>query len=74
MANLGEKIRPWLPPINFITLHWAYFILISLVASVIFWGAANPSQSMSYWDSLFLTVSALTSAGLNSVNLSCEFP
>lgn len=70
LVRLGEQMRPWLPPINFITIHWAYFILISLVASVILWGSANPSQSMGYWDSLFLTVSALTSAGLNSVNLS----
>lgn len=72
LPRLGETIRPWLPPINFITVHWAYFILISLIASVIFWGSANHSQSMDYWDSLFLTVSALTSAGLNSVNLSGE--
>lgn len=74
LSRFGESIRPWLPPINFITIHWAYFILISLFASVIFWGSANPAESIGYWDSLFLTVSALTSAGLNTVNLSSEWP
>lgn len=71
-SDIGNSIRPWLPPVNFITIHWTYFILISLFASVIFWGSSNPAQSIGYWDSLFLTVSALTSAGLNSLNLSSE--
>lgn len=74
VSRLGNAIRPWLPPVNFITIHWTYFILISLFASVIFWGCARPAQSIDYWDSLFLTVSALTSAGLNSLNLSSECP
>jgi potassium uptake Trk family protein len=65
-----SAIRPFLPPINFITIHYAYFILVSLVASVVFWGSSNPGFSISYVDSLFLTVSAMTEAGLNTVNLS----
>lgn len=55
---------------NFITIHYAYFIIVTLVASVIFWGSSHPAHSISYVDSLFLTVSAMTEAGLNTVNLS----
>ncbi len=59
-----------LPPLNFITLHYAYFIVVCLVASLVFWGSSNPSWSVSYTDSLFLVVSAMTEAGLNTVDLS----
>lgn len=72
LSGLAYKIKPWLPPVNFITIHYTYYILISLFASLIFWGCSNPSGSIGYWDSLFLTVSAFTSAGLNSVNISCK--
>lgn len=41
-----------------------------MVCSLIFWGASDPAQSVSYTDSLFLVVSAMTEAGLNTVNLS----
>ncbi|KAK8075536.1 High-affinity potassium transport protein [Apiospora hydei] len=47
-------VRSYLPPLNYITLHYAYFIVYSI----------------SYTDSLFLVVSAMTEAGLNTVNLS----
>ncbi|KAK0702383.1 cation transport protein-domain-containing protein [Lasiosphaeris hirsuta] len=60
----------WLPPLNFITIHYAYFIVVPIIASAIFWGSSNPKASISYVDSLFLTVSAMTEAGLNTVNLS----
>ncbi|OAQ65743.1 cation transporter [Purpureocillium lilacinum] len=63
-------LRAYLPPLNFITLHYAYFILVCLVTSVIFWGSSRPAYSVSYVDSLFMTVSAMTEAGLNTVNLS----
>lgn len=53
-----------LPPFNFLTLHYAYFIFMPLVCSAIFWGA---SRQVSYVDSLFLCVSAITGAGLNTV-------
>jgi potassium uptake Trk family protein len=56
--------------LNFITIHYAYFIIVCLVASLIFWGSSNPARSISYTDSLFLVVSAMTEAGLNTVNLS----
>ncbi|KUJ23762.1 TrkH-domain-containing protein [Mollisia scopiformis] len=55
---------------NFITLHYTYFISICLLFSLIFWGCSNPQYAISYTDSLFLVVSAMTEAGLNTVNLS----
>ncbi|KAH8669599.1 cation transport protein-domain-containing protein [Tricladium varicosporioides] len=64
------KIKPYLPPLNFITIHYAYFILTCLITSLIFWGSSSPSRSISYEDSLFLVISAMTEAGLNTVNLS----
>ncbi|PSR83018.1 cation transport protein-domain-containing protein [Coniella lustricola] len=70
MADFGSSIRPYLPPVNFITMHHAYFILIGLIFAVIFWAASHPSRSVSFIDSLFLVESAFTSSGLNTVNLS----
>jgi hypothetical protein len=61
---------PYMPPLNFITIHYAYFISVCMVTSVIFWGSSDPKYSISYTDSLFLVVSAMTEAGLNTVNLS----
>ncbi|TDZ47449.1 Low-affinity potassium transport protein [Colletotrichum trifolii] len=63
-------LRSLLPPLNFITLHYAYFIGTSLLASAVFYASSNPHGSISYVDSLFLVVSAITEAGLNTVNLS----
>ena len=62
--------RKWLPPLNFISIHYAYFVGVCLLCSVIFWGSSDPAFSISYTDSLFLVVSAMTEAGLNTVNLS----
>lgn len=64
------RVSPYLPPLNFITIHYVYFISVCMVTSVIFWGSSNPKYSISYTDSLFLVVSAMTEAGLNTVNLS----
>lgn len=64
------SIRKYLPPLNFITIHYAYFIVVCLISSVIFWRSSEPAYSISYTDSLFLVVSAMTEAGLNTVNLS----
>ncbi|CAD6447678.1 a8a07325-342f-4672-a8bc-cd904a5a23fa [Sclerotinia trifoliorum] len=65
-----SPISALLPPLNFITIHYTYFIITLLVTSLIFWGSSNPSKSISYVDSLFLVTSAMTEAGLNTVNLS----
>ena len=55
---------------NFITIHYAYFLGVCLVSAIIFWEASTPARSVTFTDSLFLTVSAMTLAGLNTVNLS----
>lgn len=70
LSDLGASIRPWLPPVNYITLHYAYFLLVGLAATLIFWGASRPALAIGFWDSMFLAFSALTSAGLNTVNIS----
>lgn len=58
------------PPINFISLHYAYFIVSSLFFSGIFYASSTPGDSIRYIDCLFLVVSAMTDTGLNTVNLS----
>ncbi|RDW75915.1 hypothetical protein BP5796_06736 [Coleophoma crateriformis] len=68
--DLTSRIRSYLPPMNFITLHYLYFISVCLVASAVFWGSSEPKKSIAYTDCLFLVVSAMTEAGLNTVNLS----
>jgi hypothetical protein len=63
-------IRPYLPPVNFITMHYAYFILTALVFAAIFYGLSQPANGVSFIDSLFLVTSAFTTSGLNTVDLS----
>jgi len=79
LARPLRAVRRLLPPVNFITLHYAYFILTSLVLALILWGSntprpATPTQGrmvhVAFVDALFLAVSAMTEAGLNTVNLS----
>ncbi|KAJ2982559.1 hypothetical protein NQ176_g1305 [Zarea fungicola] len=68
-ATLGTIYRQ-LPTLNFITIHYGYFIVACLVGSAVFWASSDPHGSISYVDSLFLVVSGMTEAGLNTVNLS----
>lgn len=65
-----SAVRPYMPPVNFITMHYTYFGLLGLLVSIIFWGASRPSQSISFIDSLFLVISAFTTSGLNTINIS----
>ncbi|KAF4974722.1 hypothetical protein FZEAL_8392 [Fusarium zealandicum] len=65
-----SKASCWIPPINFITIHYAYFILGSLFFSVIFWGSSDPDRSVPFIDCLFLVISSFCDTGLNTVNLS----
>ncbi|EMC99077.1 hypothetical protein BAUCODRAFT_389945 [Baudoinia panamericana UAMH 10762] len=73
--NLGPLNKPlrWmgrqLPPLNFISVHWAYFCIVCLNAAWIFY-VSNTETKVTFTDSLFLSVSAMTEAGLNTVNLS----
>jgi hypothetical protein len=59
-----NHIRPHLPDASFITFHYLYFLSTCLIASLIFWGSSTPFRSVSYVDSLFLVVSAMTEAGM----------
>ncbi|KAJ8108072.1 hypothetical protein OPT61_g8426 [Boeremia exigua] len=70
VRKIVEAVKPYTPPVNFITVHYAYFIGVSLVGSLIFWGASNPAKSIGWWDCVFMCVSAMTASGLNSVNVS----
>ncbi|KAI1392639.1 TrkH-domain-containing protein [Hypoxylon trugodes] len=70
LAAVARAIRPYLPPINYITLHYAYFIGTTILATLIFWGSSVPRYSIGWWDSMFMVMSAITTTGLNTVNLS----
>ncbi|KID72301.1 Low-affinity potassium transport protein [Metarhizium brunneum] len=56
--------------VNFVSLHYAYFIFVSLFSSVVFWLLSAPKLSVAYVDSLFMVVSGVTETGLNTVDLS----
>jgi hypothetical protein len=62
-------VRNVLPPLNFLTLHYLYFVVMGLIWSLIVWGSSQPPQSVGYTDSLFLSVSAMTGTGLNTVRV-----
>ena len=70
LVELWHSISPHFPPLNFITLHYLYFLITCLISSLIFWGSSTPFKRIDFTDSLFLIVSAMTEAGLNTVNLS----
>jgi potassium uptake Trk family protein len=70
IRTILETVKLYLPPVNFITLHYAYFISITLLGSLVFWGASNPAKSIGWWDSVFMVMSAMTATGLNTVNVS----
>ncbi|KAM3433878.1 hypothetical protein MY4824_005742 [Beauveria thailandica] len=67
-SSCSTRRRRWTP--NFITIHYCYFVFVCLISSAIFWATSNPHGHISYVDSLFVVVSAMTEAGLNTVNLS----
>lgn len=61
--------------LNFYRCHLAYFTLTILITSAVIYGSTGESKSSSgrhdirYIDALFLAASAMTTTGLNSVNL-----
>ncbi|KAF2151659.1 TrkH-domain-containing protein, partial [Myriangium duriaei CBS 260.36] len=55
--------------LNFYRCHLGYFIITILVTSAILWGASNNAFRLSYPDALFLAASAMTTTGLNTINL-----
>lgn len=70
LDKIATAVKPYIPPVNFITLHYAYFIAVTIIGTLIFWGASHPAKSVGWWDSMFMVMSALTASGLNTVNLS----
>ncbi|KAI2619004.1 cation transport protein-domain-containing protein [Hypomontagnella submonticulosa] len=70
LTALAHAAKQYVPPINYITLHYAYFIGTTIVATLIFWGSSSPAYSVGWWDSMFMVMSAITASGLNTVNVS----
>ncbi|KAI0383587.1 TrkH-domain-containing protein [Hypomontagnella monticulosa] len=70
LTAVARAAKPYVPPINYITLHYAYFIGTTIVATLIFWGSSSPAYSVGWWDSMFMVMSAMTASGLNTVNVS----
>ena len=60
--RFSRTIAQWLPPVNFITAHYTYFISICLMSGIIFWGSSTPPRKVTFTDSIFLTTSAMTEA------------
>lgn len=59
LKRLG-KLRAFLPELNFITIHYTYFIITCFVTSLIFWGTSDTSggkERIGYTDALFMVVS-----------------
>ncbi|KAF1983704.1 TrkH-domain-containing protein [Aulographum hederae CBS 113979] len=65
-----RTVRRVFRDVNFIQLHYMYFVTLGLLSALILWGSATPFGSLNFTNSLFLTFSAMTEAGLNTVNLS----
>jgi hypothetical protein len=64
---MGRAMMAVLPPFNFLTLHYVYFIVACVVASIILYSTSAPFKNVAYVDAIFLCVSAMTGAGLNTV-------
>lgn len=64
--RIGIFMDAIVPELNFITIHYAYFIVVILLVATVFWGAATPFRSVSFTDALFLTTSAMTEVSLPS--------
>ncbi|POS87565.1 hypothetical protein EPUL_000919 [Erysiphe pulchra] len=53
---------------TFLQLHWVYFILTCLISSLFF--HLFSTTSISYVNSIFMVIGAMTQTGLNTVNMS----
>ncbi|KAJ5704202.1 hypothetical protein N7493_011340 [Penicillium malachiteum] len=67
---IGRALMAVSSPANLLTLHYVYFIATCLISSIIFYLTSTPWKSVAYVDAIFLCVSAMTGAGLNTVDLS----
>ena len=66
----AQQISNRLSKPSFLTIHHLYFLSTIFVCSIIFWLLSLPQQKIPFIDILFLVVSALTSTGLTTRNLS----
>ncbi|KAL8341174.1 hypothetical protein RB598_003218 [Gaeumannomyces tritici] len=71
-ARVYPGIKPYLPPVNFITIHYSYFVFFGLVMSAVFFALSDREEftTLSFIDSWFLIMSSFTGSGLNTINLS----
>ncbi|KAH6638963.1 cation transport protein-domain-containing protein [Boeremia exigua] len=53
------------PKMNFITLHYTYIIVMTIIGSIIMYGSRN----MDYIDALFFASGAATQSGLNTIDV-----
>jgi Trk-type K+ transport system membrane component len=65
---IARRVRKYTPKPNFITIHYLYFVILCIVSSVLIY-ASSTTKKVTYIDCLLLSVAAITSAGLNPVNL-----
>ncbi|KAJ4342571.1 hypothetical protein N0V95_006911 [Ascochyta clinopodiicola] len=63
--NQQKSRNMWKPPINFITLHYAYILSFGILALIILY----PYGNLSAIDSYLFGVSASTESGLNPVDI-----
>lgn len=64
---MSRAMMAILPPFNFLTLHYVYFLVSCVVASIILFLTSTPFKDVAYVDAIFLCISAMTGAGLNTV-------
>ena len=53
--------------VSFVSLHYAYFIVTSLIGSVILYTTSSQIIDLHYVDALFMSCSAMVGTGLNVV-------
>lgn len=70
VGRLQRLLSMLLPDLTFITLHYLYIVGLALLTAILLYASSTPAQSVRFIDALFLTTSAVTEAGLNTVNLS----
>ncbi|KAK9444508.1 trk family potassium uptake protein [Metarhizium brunneum] len=60
-----KKLVRWRPPVNFVTLHYAYIIFMGVLSLIILYPAGN----LKAVDAYFFGASASTESGLNTVDV-----
>lgn len=66
---LGVSVMGLLLKPNFLALHYVYFILMSMIGSVMIYVTSTQVYDIQYADALFMSVSAMTGTGLSVVRL-----